>query len=168
MSEYVSDVTSQIEFDKKYVFNNYQLYTVINPLTEDYTFKCTTDVGFDQGLRRNVTETREYSVPAGGSRRFPGPVAGLYLDQMAKIKAQRDKKFAQFIDYSFRDEMYQTLIADQEDLINNYREFPQYEKPLDVGVLNDKPSNDPNIKGGDGVPFAEAKNGRAAKAPATT
>lgn len=160
MSDYVSEIQSQDEFSKKYVFNNFRLYTVMNPLTTVFKFKCTTEVGFDQELRRAISETREYEVPAGGSQRFPGPVAGLYLDQMAKLVAQRDGKFARFIDYSFRDELYHDLIADEEDLINNYRAFPQYDKPLDQGATDNK---DPN--GGDGTPFSEVNNGRTAKAP---
>lgn len=154
----------QKDFNEKYVFNNFRFYTVLNPLTTPYTFKCTVEEGFSQELHRPISQTREYMVPAGGSRRFPGPVAGLYLDQMSKIKAQNDKKFASIIDYSFKDEMYQSLIADTEDVIESYRAFPQYEKPLDVGALNDKPSTDPNIKGGDGIPFAEAKDGRSKEA----
>lgn len=160
-------VTDQDQFNRKWVFNNFRLYTVLNPLTEDFKFKCTTEVGFSQELRRPLSETREYVVPAGGSQRFPGPVAGLYLDQMSKIKAQKDNKFAQIIDYSFRDAMYTKLVADTEDLIDNYRAFPQYDKPLDVGTTNDQPSKDPNIKGGDGTPFAQVKNdGPDKKAPA--
>lgn len=164
MSDYVSEITSQEEFNKKYPFNNFRLYTVLNPLTTNYKFKCTTEVGFNQELRKAVSETREYEVPAGGSQRFPGPVAGLYLDQMAKIKAQMDGTFARFIDYTFRDEMYHNLIADMEDLIDNYRAFPQYDKPLDQGATEDKTGN-----GGDGTPFAEIKKhagGRPKKATA--
>lgn len=157
MSDFAIDspVTDQNEFNLKWVFNNFRLYTVTNPLTETFKFKCTTEVGFSAELRKPVTETREYEVVAGGSQRFPGPVAGLYLDQMSKLKAQKDGKFGQIIDWSFRDEMYQKLVADMEDLVDNYKAFPQYDKPMDQGLTEAK-----NDNGGDGTPFAEAKNGR--------
>lgn len=148
----VSDETS---FHDKWKFDNFHMYTVVNPLPQDFVFKSTNEVGWDQLKRKAISDTREYTVTAGGSMRFPGPVASLYLDQMFKLKAQADKKFGLVIDWKFRDEAYEDLVVEQDDLINNYQAFPQYDKSLDQGATPAADAKD--TSGGDGDAFKALK-----------
>lgn len=79
---------------------------------------------------RMKSETREYRVAAGQEERFPGPIANLYLDQMAKLVAQDDEKIQFMIDFKLKAQYFDDLIVGVEDLINTYTSHPAYlDKP---------------------------------------
>jgi hypothetical protein len=115
------------EFNRKYWFNTMQIITVVNPTPKDYIFQAVIDAGVDVATGRMRAEQRQYKVPAGGTERFPGPIANMYLDQMAKLLAQQDEKFTLMIDLAHKAEYYDKLIVDMDDLMQSYQSLPQYQ-----------------------------------------
>lgn len=116
------------DFNKKYWHSNTEVVTVINPRKEDYVFQATVDAGIDIATGRPKPEARQYRVPAGGTERFPGSIANMYLDQMSKILAQEDDRFERMVDFSEKAKYYDRLTADTEDLIASYVPNPAYEQ----------------------------------------
>jgi hypothetical protein len=108
----------------------------------------TNDVGVNMQTGKMATDTRHYRVPAGGSERFPGPIANMYLDQMSKMVAQDEDKIQYLIDFTLRAQYYDQLTADVEDLIHSYTPFPEYlngtdeQKAADTAV--EAPSRSPD------------------------
>lgn len=113
-------------FTDKYWKKNTEIVEVLNPRTVDYVFQATVDTGIDVSTGRMKAEARRYMVKAGGSERFPGPIANMYLDQMSRILAQEDNRFDRMIDPSERAKYYDQLIVGTDDLISSYNELPQY------------------------------------------
>lgn len=134
-------------FIAKYWHPNTELITVLNPTTEDYIFKATVDATIDLKTGRPKPEMREYRVPKGGSERFPGSVANMYLSQMSSILAQKEGRLDRMIDFTERSKYYDQLTADTEDLIASYSANPAYAED-NSHVQKDTESE---------VPFAEAK-----------
>lgn len=110
---------------------------MINPRSEDYIFQATSDVGIDNATGKMKSEARTYRVKAGEHERFPGPIANMYLDQMAKLVAQDEDKFQFMIDFALKAQYYDQLIVSIEDLINaTYTPFPEYlDKPKDEAEI---------------------------------
>jgi hypothetical protein len=115
------------QFQAKYGFNNYQIITVTNPTEKDYEFQAVIEVGMDVATGKIRVEPRKYIVRAGGTERFPGPVALLYLDAMAKLISQDEGNFAAMIDPFQKATYYDSLIASTEDMIDTYRAFDNAE-----------------------------------------
>jgi hypothetical protein len=115
------------EFAAQYWFTSNFVITVTNPRSEDFAFNAVVQVGYDPSTGKVKEESRTYTVPKGGSQRFTGPVANIYLSLMSKIIAQEEDRFSNYIDPSVRAEYYDQLIAAKEDLIDNYRAFDQPE-----------------------------------------
>jgi len=113
-------------FIAKYWHPNTEVVTVINPTSDDYIFKATVDAGVDMKTGRPRPEMREYRVPKGGSERFPGSIANMYLDQMSRQLAQKDNRLDRMVDFSERAKYYDQLTADTEDLIAAYTPNPAY------------------------------------------
>lgn len=129
----------ETDFNKKYWHSNTEMVTVINPRTEDYVFQATIDTGVDMDTGKLKAETRHYRVAAGGQERFPGPIANMFLDQMAKLVSQDDKKFQFMIDFSLKAQYYDDLTVAVENLIRDYQPFPEYlDRPEDKAVNEDK------------------------------
>jgi hypothetical protein len=141
------------EFVTKYWHANTEVVTVINPTKDDYDFQATVDAGIDIATGRPKPEARQYRVPAGGTARFPGSVANMYLDQMSKLLSQQENKFERMVDFSTKAEYYDRLTADTEDLIQSYVPNPAYDEKQET-VTETKTEE---------VPFAEATKPEAAK-----
>lgn len=116
------------EFNDKYWLTNLKLAIVVNPLHEDYKFQCAVETGVELATGRPKTEVRTYIVKAGGSERFPAPVANLYLKQMSQLLAQDDNTYNQYIDYSHRAELYDRLIVEIIDMVESYQPFNSYKE----------------------------------------
>lgn len=102
-------------FNDKYYFSNYQKITVLNPLIEDYKFQMMVDVGIDRATAKPRIEQRTFVVLAGSQERFVGSVANLYLDQMAKLIAQKENRFKEISDFTAKAGFYDTLIVYVDD-----------------------------------------------------
>lgn len=139
-------------FLAKYWYPSTHVVTVLNPRVADYQFQATVNVGLDMASGKPKVEPRQYMVKGGGKQRFPGPIANMYLDQMAKLIAQDDKNFGAFIDFTERAKYYDQLVVTTEDLIEQYHEFPQYKE--EEKVEESKPEE---------VPFAAAKTEKPKK-----
>lgn len=113
-------------FIAKYWHPNTEVVTVINPTGNDYIFKATVDASIDVKTGRPRPEMREYRVPKGGSERFPGSIANMYLDQMSRQLAQQDSRLDRMVDFTERAKYYDQLTADTEDLIASYSPNPAY------------------------------------------
>lgn len=130
------------DFYQKYAFTLGQLVTVLNPTSEDFSFKVTIDVGVDFATGQTKSATNEYTVPAGGHRRFPGPVANMYLDQMFKKLIQEEEQdfinanpdvantpqsgvhVAGMADFGIRAQYYdQLIVGDPFDTLDTFQEF---------------------------------------------
>lgn len=110
----------EAEFWDKYWKKNTEIITVVNPRNEDYIFQAMVDTGFDQIAGKSKIEARHYKVAAGGNERFPGPIANIYLDQMAKLIAQDEDNIQHMSDFALRAQYYDDLIVSIEDLIKSY------------------------------------------------
>ena len=148
------------EFNEKYWQTNTKLVTVSNPRSEDYVFQATTDSGVDIATGRMKSETRHYKVPAGGSERFPGPIANMYLDQMSKLVAQDEDKFQFMIDFSLKAQYYDQLIVSIDDLIHDYQPQKEYLN----GTVNDP--KEPVVE--EETPFAGLKTETEVSKPKAT
>jgi hypothetical protein len=146
-------------FNDKYWHSNSVIVTVANPRNEDYKFSAVAQAGLDSGTGKMREEQRHYRVPAGGSERFPGPIANIYLDQMTKLLAQEEDKIHFLIDYALKAQYYDRLTVATEDPSQGYQE----ERPSYL----DQPSDVDNKQTTE-VPFAEVKSkmGRPAKTEA--
>lgn len=148
------------QFNEKYWYSNTKIITVANPRSEDYIFQATTEVGVDMVTGKMKSETRQYRVAAGKEERFPGPIANMYLDQMAKLVAQDEEKIQFMIDYALKAQYYDDLIVGIEDLINTYQSHPAY---------LDKPETKPEAVNTtlqtEEEPFAAVKAETAARKP---
>lgn len=161
----------EMEFAKKYVFSNLKIVTVVNPRKEDYTFGATIDAGVDLGTGRLRSEQRTYMVKTGGQERLPGPIANMYLDQMAKLIAQDEDKFKNIIDWAVKAKYYDDLVVDVIDLIDSYQPLPQYlqktEKEIETAKEEPFAGKDDNANpqtSGDGATQAAKRSvGRPAK-----
>lgn len=116
----------EADFIKKYWHPNSEIVTVVNPRSEDYLFQATIETGVDTSTGRMHSEARHYKVAAGGTERFPGPIANMFLDQMSKLVAQDDDKIQFMIDFSLRAQYYDQLTVAVEDLTKGYQPFPEY------------------------------------------
>ncbi len=107
-------------FLEKYGFTNFQTVTVLNPTKDDYEFQIMVDVGVDRSTGKLRTDAKKYLVKAGEMERFPGYVANMYLDGMAKKLAQEDPKLGlgAVVNFHTRAKLYDDLIADVDDLLN--------------------------------------------------
>lgn len=114
------------DFFDKYWHSNTKIVTVVNPRNEDYVFQAVSEVGIDTSTGKMKVEQRSYRVKAGGNERFPGPIANIFLDQVAKLVAQDEDKIQFMIDFALRAEYYDRLTVDVEDLINTYTPHPAY------------------------------------------
>lgn len=116
----------EMQFVKKYYFDHLKMVTVKNPRNEDYVFGATIEAGIDVATGKLRSEQRTYRVKAGERERLPGPMANMYLDQMAKLIAQDQDKFRFLIDFALKAQYYDDLIIDVIDLIETYQPLPQY------------------------------------------
>jgi hypothetical protein len=118
------------EFLEKYWFKNTEVITVTNPRDTDYVFQMMVETGLNPATGKMGQEQRTYIVPAGGSERFPGPIANLYLDQMAKLLAQDDDRIQFMVDFALKAQYYDDLIANKDDLIAQHvpQSTPNYLK----------------------------------------
>lgn len=103
------------EFWKVYWFSPLQMVELRNPQKYDFQF---------------MVELRNFVVKAGAVEKFPGTVANLYLDQMAKIQAQDDDKLNLLSDFAFRKLYYDKLIVNVESLIKEESTGPAYLKDI--------------------------------------
>lgn len=110
----------ETQFNDKYWHSNTEMVTVVNPRSEDYVFQATSETGIDTATGKMRSEARHYKVPAGGTERFPGTIANMYLDQMAKLVAQDDDKIQYMIDFSLKAQYYDQLTVSVEDLIHSF------------------------------------------------
>lgn len=130
------------EFNEKYWYKNTQLITVTNPRDKDYIFQMMVETGLDPATGKMGAEQRTYRVPKGGSERFPGAIANLYLDQMAKLIAQDDDRIQFMIDPALRAQYYDDLTVNVEDLIAQHmpQSVPDYLKPAEqASVAHEQP-----------------------------
>lgn len=134
-------------FIDKYWHTQTEMVEVTNPTKADYLFKVTVDAKIDRSTGKPVSEQRQYMVKAGGSERFNGYVANVYLDQMSRKLAQDDNRLDRMVDFTERAKYYDQLTADTEDLIASYVENPAYKDDNSVQTV-DKPAE---------VPFAGVK-----------
>lgn len=125
------------EFVAKYWYKQTQLVTVTNPRDEDYTFQMVVETGLNPMTGKMGQEQRTYQVPKGGSERFPGPIANLYLDQMSKLIAQDDDRFQFMIDPALRAQYYDDLTVNVEDLIAQHvpQSTPDYLRPVETAAV---------------------------------
>lgn len=133
-------------FWNKYYFNPLQMITVVNPTSEDFSFKVTVEIGVDIMTGVPKTATNEYTIEKGASKRWPGPVVNMYLDQMFK-KLVQDKEIeyvtrnehiantpqagihvAAMSDYGIRAQYYDELIVGE--VINNLESFQAYDNAI--------------------------------------
>jgi hypothetical protein len=135
-----STVEEEKAFLEKYGFTNFQTVTVANPTAEDHQFQVMIEVGVDRATGKMRSEAKTYVVKAGGHERFPGVIAGMYLDQMSKKIAQGMKEgLAAIVNWNSRSKIYDDLIVDVDDLLNRqYQAFEDMDvaKAVDEG---DKP-----------------------------
>lgn len=153
----------ETEFNDKYWHSNTKLVTVINPRTEDYIFQATIETGLDVTTGRMKSEARHYRVPAGGTEKFPGPIANMYLDQMSKLVAQDDEKIQFMIDYALKAQYYDDLTVSIEDLIHDYTPQKEYLN----GAVDDKAEEPEQAFAGASAP-APKKLGRPPKSGGET
>lgn len=107
---------SKEDWAKKYWFNSLQMVTVVNPKAEDWPF---------------MVEMRHFIIKAGSKERFPGVIANVYLDQMAKIMAQDDDRLGFMADPTLKAQYYDKLIVDVESLVNEIdTSVPNYLKDV--------------------------------------
>lgn len=123
------DQYEEKEFAKEYFFNNMQMVTVVNPLTQDFEFGIQLEVGVDVATGQPKTDNRRYRVKHGGTERFPGPVANLYLDQVWRQIAQEkgDMGLGEYADFKRRAELYDDLVLEIQDMLNTHVTLPQYD-----------------------------------------
>lgn len=123
------DQYEEKEFATEYFFNNMQMVTVTNPLTEDFEFGIQLEVGVDMATGQPRTDNRRYKVKKGSFERFPGPVANLYLDQIWRQIAQEkgDMGLGEFGDFKRRAELYDDLVLEVQDMLNTHVNLPQYD-----------------------------------------
>jgi hypothetical protein len=129
----------EANFWQKYRYDHLKMVTVINPLTEDYDFQCVVEAGVDMATGKMNSEARQYRVKAGGTERFPGPIANIYLDQICRIVAQNEDKFRHLMDWALRAKYYDRLVVDVEDLVSTYQPFSNY---LQESETEDSPQTD--------------------------
>lgn len=113
-------------FWAKYQHPNSEVVTVVNPTSSDYVFQATVDAAMDVRTGRPRSEARQYMVPKGGSQRFPGSIANMYLDQMSRQLAGEENRLDRMVDWTERAKYYDQLTADTEDLIASYTPNPAY------------------------------------------
>lgn len=146
-------VLDEQSFIAKYWHPNTEVVTVTNPTTEDYIFSATVDAKIDIKTGRPQPEMRQYRVKKGGSERFPGSIANMYLSQMSSILAQKEGRLERMIDFTEKSKYYDQLTADSEDLIASYSPNPAYAEDNQHVVAPVETE----------VPFAGAKRGRPPK-----
>lgn len=113
-------------FIAKYWHPNTEVVTVTNPTSEDYIFSATVDATIDVKTGRPKPEMRQYRVPKGGTERFPGSIANMYLSQMSSNLAQKENRLDRMIDFTEKAKYYDQLTADSEDLIASYSPNPAF------------------------------------------
>lgn len=125
------------DFNKKYWYTPLQMVTVINPTENDFPF---------------MVEMRNYMIKAGATERFPGIIANVYIDQMAKILAQEEDNFGHMSDPTLRAQYYDRLIVDVENMVQDYVPTPEYLKPKEkleekpFAQLGKEPTPEPIVK----------------------
>lgn len=127
-------VYDEMAFTAKYWHPNTEIVTVLNPTTENYIFQATVDAAVDMRTGRPRPEARQYGVQAGGSERFPGSIANMYLDQMSRKLAQDENRLDRMVDFSERAKYYDQLTVDTEDLIASYVPNPAFTPQLEKTV----------------------------------
>jgi hypothetical protein len=142
-------------FVAKYWHPNTEVVTVLNPTKNDYIFQATVDAAVDMKTGRPRPEQRQYQVKAGGSERFPGSIANMYLDQMSRQLAQTEERLDRMVDWTERSKYYDQLTADTEDLIASYVPNPIY-APQAVAPVTESVAEE--------LPFAGLKQPAAASA----
>jgi hypothetical protein len=168
------------EFNKKYWFRNTAMVEVTNPRDEDFEFTATIDTGqIDFNTGKSQVLTRKYLVKAGGSEKFVGSIANLYLDQMSKLVAQDRDEFGLLVDFAVRARYYDEMIANVNDLMAAYEPDSRFasgsvpgETPsagndaaiVDQGASNAGPAE---AQGGEGSPFAGVNNDNPPATPKT-
>jgi hypothetical protein len=89
---------------KEFDWNETQQVTVTNPTKNDYRFKVF---------------NKDYEVKAGRTARMPGYHAMLFVDGLAKLMAQEDKKFANMIDPELRKEYHDKIIVGADPVMQD-------------------------------------------------
>lgn len=116
--------TSRLKFVEKYWFSNLQMITIRNPLDDDVVF---------------MHEMRTYGIKAKTENRFPGSIANLYLDQMARILAQKDNDLGAIADAAKCGAYYDELIVHVEESAPEYsQEFGFATVPKNVSTIEPK------------------------------
>ena len=143
------------QFYEKYSFDNLKMVTVLNPTAEDFTFGITMETSVDISSGQMKSETKHYTIKAGGKERLPGVAANLYLDQIAKKICQEEDRFSLYPDFAERAKYYDDLIVTVDDLLGAYQTLPQYDDKQEQAAETNE------------VPFAQVEESKIEKPEAT-
>lgn len=116
---------SKEDFVRQYWFTTYQSVTVINPKNEPMPF---------------MAEGRHFIVEAGSKATFPGPIANVYLDKIARIIAQDKDELGFMADPTLKKIYYDRLIVGVESTIREASNVPAYLKNVAPQNIAQAPS----------------------------
>lgn len=132
------------DFHKLYWFSPLQMIEVINP-----AWAAVEGGGFISKDYQFTVEMRHYIILAGKTERFPGIIANVYLDAMARIIAQNEDRLGFIGDPNLKREYYDKLIVAVDNLAPEYDAGPAYLRNVTpastVQPKDERPPWDPSL-----------------------
>lgn len=119
----ITPITKE-EFVQRYWFSTLQMVTVINPKNYEFPF---------------MVEGRHFVIAASSKERFPGIIANVYLDQMARIMAQDKDELGFLADPTLKKLYYDQLIVNVESLVNEASSVPSYLRNVPTSAIRQAP-----------------------------